>query len=156
MLADALRPELAEASALTEALQCYNTGYQAELDWWTAPYEYQEGIPRSSLTSADESDRVELNRSFPVEGRGTRRADIADDRAKILVLSTPGDSYRDALVCGEALSAVLLECTAAGLATCPVTHVTEIPSARAVVAEMTSRSGVPQALVRVGRAPENR
>ncbi len=154
VLADALRPELAEASALTEALQCYNTGYQAELDWWTAPYEYQEGIPRSSLTSADESDRVELNRSFPVEGRGNRRADIADDRAKVLVLSTPGDSYRDALVCGEALSAVLLECTAAGLATCPVTHVTEIPSARAVVAEMTSRWGVPQALVRVGRAPE--
>ena len=41
----------------------------------------------------------------------------------------------------------------AGLATCPVTHVTEIPSARAVVAELMSAPGVPQVLVRVGRAP---
>ena len=97
---------------------------------------------------------MELNRSFPVEGRGARRADIGDDRAKVLILSTPGDSHRDALACGEALSAVLLECTAAGLATCPVTHVTEIPSARAVVAEMMSAPGCTAGLVRVGRAPE--
>ena len=154
VLADELRPELIQASALTDALQSFNTGYQAELDWWTAPFDYKEGIPRSALTSAGESDRVEVNRSFPVEGRGARRAHIGDDRAKILILSTPDDSRRDALACGEALSTVLLECTAAGLATCPVTHVTEIPSARAVVAELTSQPGVPQVLVRVGQAPE--
>lgn len=154
VLADELRPELLQASALTEALQRFNTGYQAELDWWTAPFESSEGIPRSALTSVNEADRVEVNRSFPVEGRGTRRADIGDDRAKILILSTPDDSRRDALACGEALSVVLLECTVAGLATCPVTHVTEIPSARAVVAELISAPGVPQVLVRVGQAPD--
>lgn len=153
VLADGLRPELVQASALTEALQSFNTGYQAELDWWTAPFDSKEGIPRSALTSADESDRVEINRSFPVEGRGARRAGIGADQAKILILSTPDDSRRDALACGEALSVVLLECTLAGLATCPVTHVTEIPSARAVVAELMSAPGVPQVLVRVGRAP---
>ena len=42
----------------------------------------------------------------------------------------------------------------AGLATCPVTHITEIPSARGVVASMLPRPGVPQALIRVGRTPE--
>jgi hypothetical protein len=152
VLADELRPELVQASALTEALQ-RNTGYQAELDWWTAPFASSEGIPRSALTSVNESDRVDVNRSFPVEGRGARRADIGDDRAKILILSTPDDSRRDALACGEALSVVLLECTLAGLATCPVTHVTEIPSARAVVAELMSAPGIPQVLVRVGQAP---
>ena len=106
VLADGLRPELVQASALTEALQSFNTGYQAELDWWTAPFDSKEGIPRSALTSADESDRVEINRSFPVEGRGARRAGIGADQAKILILSTPDDSRRDALACGEALSVV--------------------------------------------------
>jgi nitroreductase len=153
VLADELRAELAQASMLTDAVRRYDSAYQAELDWWTAPFDYIEGIPRSALTSVDESDRVELNRSFPVAGPGARREDIVEDRAKVLILSTPEDSRRYALACGEALSTVLLECTAAGLATCPITHVTEIPSARAVVAELTSQRGVPQVLVRVGRAP---
>ncbi len=154
VLADELRPELAAASVLTEAAQRFNGGYQAELDWWTSPFDYVEGIPRSSLTSVHEADRVAVNRSFPVEGICARRAEIGSDAARVLILSTPGDSYPDALACGEALSAVLLECTVAGLATCPVTHVTELPSARAVVAAMLSRPGTPQVLVRVGRIPE--
>lgn len=154
VLTDDLRAELREASALTESVQRHNTGYQAELDWWTAPFEYGDGIPRSALTSAQESGRVRLNRSFPPAGYGVRRAQVADDEAVILVLSTPQDSYADALRCGETLSAVLLECTLAGLATCPVTHVTEIPAARAVIAELLPEPGVPQVLIRVGRVPE--
>lgn len=154
VLADELRPELAAASSLTDAVQRFNTGYQAELDWWTAPFEYVEGIPRSALTSVDESDRVALNRTFPIEGHSARRPGIDADRARVLILSTAADSYHDALACGEALSVVLLECTTAGLATCPVTHVTEVPAARAVVAELLPRPGVPQVLIRVGRAPE--
>ena len=139
---------------LTEDAQRYNSGYQAELDWWTAPFEYVEGIPRSSLMSEEEGGRVAVNRAFPAEGDRHRRAHVPDDRAVVLVLSTPQDTYRDALHCGETLSTVLLECTAAGHATCPVTHVTEIPSARSVVAAMLPRAGVPQALIRVGRTPE--
>lgn len=154
VLAAELRGELVEASALTESAQRLNSGYQAELDWWTAPFEYVEGIPRSSLTSAHETRRVTVNRTFPAEGHQHRRAHIDADQAVVLVLSTPADTYRDALSCGEALSAVLLECTAAGLATCPVTHVTEVPAARAVVGAMLSRPAVPQVLIRVGRTPE--
>ncbi|HEX5144310.1 MAG TPA: NAD(P)H nitroreductase, partial [Mycobacterium sp.] len=45
VLDDRLRYELGQASALTEAVQRFNSGYQAELDWWTAPFEYGEGIP---------------------------------------------------------------------------------------------------------------
>ncbi len=154
VLAGELRGELVEASALTESAQRLNSGYQAELDWWTAPFEYIEGIPRSSLMSVQETGRVTVNRTFPAGGRRHRRAHIDADQAVILVLSTPQDTYRDAFSCGEALSAVLLECTAAGLATCPVTHVTEIPSARAVVGAMLARPAVPQVLIRVGRTPE--
>ena len=154
VLAEELRPELTAACALTDLMQRFNSGYQAELDWWTAPFECAEGVPRSALTSVHESDRVEVNRSFPVEGRSARRPGIDPDRAKVLILSTAMDSYRDALAAGEALSALLLECTAAGLSTCPVTHVTELPAARAVVGELIAGAEVPQVLVRVGRAPE--
>lgn len=154
VLPDGLRDELAQASGLTERTQRFSAGYQAELDWWTSPFEYTEGIPRSALISVQESDRVALNRSFPSEGQRSRRAEIGVDHATILILSTPDDTYADALAAGEALSVVLLECTAAGLSTCPVTHVTEIPAARAVVAALTGGSTVPQILVRVGRAPE--
>ena len=35
-----------------------------------------------------------------------------------------------------------------------MTHLTEIESGRKVVAELIGRTGVPQVLVRVGRAPE--
>jgi len=56
------------------------------------------------------------------------------------------------LRCGEALSAVLLDATMAGFATCPVTHLVEVPAARSIVATLTG-GNQPQVLVRVGRAP---
>ncbi|MFA5709138.1 NAD(P)H nitroreductase [Mycolicibacterium sp.] len=150
---DALRGELAEASRLTEALRRQDPDYQSELDWWTAPFELDEGIPRSALNSVPEADRVGINRAFPIDGPGERRAATGPDQARILVLSTPEDSREDALLAGEALSTVLLECTAVGLATCTVTHLTETEAGRTVIAELLGSTRSPQALVRVGRAP---
>lgn len=154
VLAPQLHAELLEASVLTEAMRRFDSAYHAELDWWTAPFDLTEGIPRSALISADESDRVAINRSFPVEGRAARRRRLGEDRARILVLSTPGDSRSDALACGEALSAVLLECTTVGLATCTVTHLIEYAPARDVIAALIARSAAPQILIRAGRTPE--
>ncbi|UGT67829.1 hypothetical protein LTT66_32385 [Nocardia gipuzkoensis] len=71
------------------------------------------------------------------------------------VLSTDRDTPEDLVRCGEVLSTVLLECTLAGFATCPLTHLTEVPSSRAVVRELTAHSGLPQVLIRVGIAPES-
>ena len=59
-----------------------------------------------------------------------RRAGIDVDRSKVLVLSTEGDTRREALACGEVLSAVLLDATLAGMATCPLTHMTELAAGR--------------------------
>lgn len=150
---DELRGDLAEASRLTEATRRYDSEYQSELDWWTAPFELDEGIPRSALNSVSEADRVDVNRAFPAAGHPARRVATGRDRAKILVLSTPGDTRADALASGEALSTLLLECTAAGLATCTVTHLIEVEAARGVVGELIGGAGVPQLLVRVGRVP---
>ncbi|HZE17436.1 MAG TPA: NAD(P)H nitroreductase, partial [Mycobacterium sp.] len=127
--------------------------YHSELDWWTAPFEASEGIPYSSLVSAAESDRVGVNRVFPLTHNRERRAAIGPDCSKILMLSTDDDSPANALACGEALSAVLLECTMAGLATCPVAHLTELSVSRELLAAVTDHTDLPQLLIRVGVAP---
>lgn len=154
VLDDGLRPKLAEVAEYAEALRLYDSSYHAELNWWTAPFEVSDGIPQSALVSAAESDRVDVGRVFPVTRHRERRSGIGDDRAKILVLSTADDSPAAALACGEALSRTLLDCTAAGLATCPLTHLTEIPTSRAMLAALTGHRDLPQILVRVGSVPE--
>ena len=73
----------------------------------------------------------------------------------VLLLSTDGDSRADALACGEALSAILLECTMVGFATCTVTHLTELSETRKLVQSLTRPEATPQVLVRVGVVPVN-
>jgi Nitroreductase family len=134
-------------------LRLYNTSYHNELHWWTAPFESSEGIPYSSLISAAESDRVGVGRVFPLTHQPERRVEIPEDHAKILLLSSDDDSRDAALTTGEALSGLLLECTIAGLATCPVTHVTEVRVTRELIASFMEHEAVPQVLVRVGVVP---
>lgn len=57
------------------------------------------------------------------------------------------------LRCGEALSALLLDCTMAGMATCTLTHMTELAPSREIIRELTGQRGLPQLLVRVGATP---
>lgn len=154
VLSDDMRPELAEASRLTESLRLYDSSYHTELDWWTKPFAvtFFDGVPDSSLVTAAESDRVAVGRSFPATHHSERRPGT-QDRSKVLVLSTDGDDHDDALRCGEALSAVLLECTLAGMASCTLTHLTELQSSRNLVGALTGRTAVPQLLIRVGEVP---
>lgn len=72
-----------------------------------------------------------------------------------MVLSTDSDDPLDVLRCGEAMSAVLLECTMAGMATCTLTHMTEIAMSRNIIAQITGTAGRPQLLIRLGRSPAN-
>ncbi|MBP1820970.1 NAD(P)H nitroreductase [Mycobacterium sp. OAE908] len=153
---DEFRAELAEASQLTESLRLYDSSYHAELEWWTAPFELSAGIPESSLVSAAESDRVDVGRVFPVTHHRERRPEVDEDHAKVVVLSTYDDTPHSVLRCGELLSAVLLDATMAGLATCTLTHITELPASRQIVAELIGHSSqdvTPQVLIRIGRAP---
>jgi len=154
VIADELRPELAQASQLTESLRLYDSYYHAELDWWTGHFETREGIPRSSLVSASEGDRVDVGRNFPVAATGDRRIGVDHDHSTILVLSTYDNESLSVLQCGEMLSAVLLEATMAGLATCTLTHITELEASRHIVATLIDQTTTPQVLVRVGLVSE--
>ncbi|KAA1250627.1 NAD(P)H nitroreductase [Mycobacterium simiae] len=156
VVADDQRPALAEASRLTETLRRNDTTYISELRWWTSPFTSDAShAPESALVSSSEAARVDVARAFPPAGGGHRRPGIDHDQSKIVVLSTEGEEPVDVLRCGEALSAVLLECTMMGLATCTLTHMTEIAMSRNIIAQITGTAGQPQLLIRVGQSPAN-
>jgi hypothetical protein len=150
---DELRQELAEASQLTDSMRLYDSPYHAELRDWTTDFELSTGIPRSSLISAAESDRVDVGRHFPVTDNPERRSEVAEDHAKVVVLSTYEDTHGSMLRCGEMLSAALLDATMAQLATCTLTHITEVPASRQILATLIGQSATPHALIRIGRVP---
>ena len=154
VVSDDDRRELVQATDLTNALRFYDTSYFASLQRWTAPFEASEGIPYDSLVSAAEGDRVDVGRMFPVSHHPERREQVPTDWSTILVISAHHDTRRDTLGCGETLSTVLLEAAVAGLASCTLTHLTELPTSRHLVEQVTGRA-LPQVLVRVGCAPEN-
>lgn len=153
VLDDAVRPQLAEASRLTESLRRYDASYHAELSWWTAPFEVSDGVPYSSLVSDSERERTGVARTFPGPGHADRRPEVDHDRSAILVLSTSDDTRHAALGCGEALSVVLLEATLAGMATCPLSHLTELEASRSIIRALIGGHAEPQLLVRVGQVP---
>ncbi|HEY5857167.1 MAG TPA: hypothetical protein VIW24_24820 [Aldersonia sp.] len=152
------RADLAEASRLTAARRRYDAEYHNELRWWTGHPAHEEGVPADVLPSADERARVPIARTFPPFAKGEptaaeRRPEVAADESALLVLCCRRDEPLDWLRCGEALSAVLLDATMAGYATCPLTHLTEIPASRAVVARAAGTTELPQVVVRIGTAP---
>ena len=104
--------------------------------------------------SASEGDRVDVGRNFPVAAAGDRRIGVDHDHSTILVLSTYDNESLSVLQCGEMLSAVLLEATMAGLATCTLTHITELEASRHIVATLIDQTTTPQVLVRVGLVSE--
>ncbi|MBB5915372.1 nitroreductase [Nocardia transvalensis] len=149
VIPDDERPTLAHASELTAALRRYDSGYQAELRWWAGHVVGRTGVPRTALTAAEEQG-VSIARKMPPGTSDPRASDPGIDRSTILLLSTADDAPGSLVRCGEALSTILLECTLAGYATCPLTHLTEYPRARSVVARLTDRNLLPQVLIRVG------
>jgi hypothetical protein len=153
VIADEWRPELRGASDLHESLRLFDTNYHTELDYWTAPFGMDAGIPHSALLTAGEGDRVDIGRTFPLTRHNGRRREIPRDRAKVVVLSTYDEDRLSVLRCGEKLSALLLEATMAGLATCTITHMTELQASREIVMSLVERGATPQALIRVGVAP---
>lgn len=155
VIGDSGRPALADASRRNEEHRLDDASYRYELLWWTGHSGTGDGVPSSALASPAEASHVDVARDFPSYGSGDRRPQVDRDHSNILVLSTYDDSLDNTLRCGEALSRVLLECTAAGLATCTLTHMIEVHESREIVRRLTGRHRAePQVLIRVGRAPE--
>lgn len=148
------RPALADVSRRTEQFRREDASYRYELLWWAGHSRVDDGVSIGALPSATEASHVDIAREFPTYGVGDRRPQMDSDHSKVLVLSTHDDSRDNTLRCGEVLSRVLLECTTAGFATCPLTHMIEVHASREMLRGIIGRHAEPQVLVRVGLVPE--
>lgn len=149
------RARLSIASEQTGALRRYDMDYQTEIRWWSGHSDITEGVPASALVSESEAARVGVARDFPRSESRARRGELSD-HARLAVLTATGEAPGAWLRTGEALSATLLECTASGLSTCALTHITELAAGRRLLSSLIGHPGVPQVVVRIGVAPDDR
>ncbi|PFG95519.1 nitroreductase family protein [Saccharopolyspora erythraea NRRL 2338] len=125
--------------------------YRRELAEWSGTHVLAEGVPARSLPERSPYPRGMAERDFGEVAEGELPVPVLDDGAVLAVLATGGDTVSDWLGAGEALSAVLLAATREGLATCPLSQVSEVAEARdQVCRQVLGGAGVPQLVVRVG------
>ncbi|HET9648666.1 MAG TPA: hypothetical protein VFP34_10595 [Microlunatus sp.] len=145
------RAVLAGAFETAAKTQDGQDGYAEELATWTDTAA-AEGIPSANLVRPAPPSVVAA-RDFGVP-RETQH-NVAPEEAMLVVLGTASDDQLSRLRAGEAMSAVLLEATRQGLASCPLSQVLEVPGTRDVVRDdVLNGSLCPQILLRVGWAPE--
>ncbi|MGW4371861.1 Acg family FMN-binding oxidoreductase [Nocardia takedensis] len=154
VLDDSARPRLAVASEQAAAIQRYDMGYQSELRWWTGHSRPGEGIAPDSLPTQTDAANTPIKRPFPTAEHASG-PDI-EDRSRLVALSTAGDTPVNWMQTGAVLSALLLQCTVEDTATCALTHLTELPAARHVVAGLIEGHRTPQVLIRIGTVPATR
>jgi len=143
------RRETMIALAHADSVERGNPMYRAEIAEWTgARIGAVQGVPARNIPAASRYRRGMPGREF---GLGELISPPIDDGALLCVLATTTDTTLDWLRTGEALSAFLLAATRAGLATCPLSQVTEQPVVRnAVRLSALDKAGQPQIVVRVG------
>jgi nitroreductase len=121
--------------------------YLAELASWTRPVpDRRDGVPHQVFGPYCRRALVPV-RQFQV-APASWREDRFEPHPTLVVLSTTGDGPLDWLRAGQALERVLLTATALGLATTPMSQVTELPELRPLVAGPAG--WVPQLVLRLG------
>ena len=138
------------------ARQRWTPGYPAELQVWTRRQgAARDGIPSTAIAQPPTGlpgpsglrsfPNAELTQPMPPVGHG-----LPDDAAAFLVLATVDDRPEDRLRAGEAMSAVLLTATRAGLATTPLSQATEVAADRDLLRTVVGIPEQPQLVLRVG------
>jgi hypothetical protein len=156
ILRPADRATLADAAGRGAPARRYDITFMDELRWWAGPTLPTVSAAAGVSLSAVGSGAAALERRFPTEQRVSPTTSPPPDHSTIVVLATARDSLADWLRCGEALSAALLTCTAHRLSTCPLSHLTELPDSRAMISKLLPDNAVPQVLIRVGVAIDDR
>ena len=127
--------------------------YLAELAEWVRRADGgTDGVPVT--TTVPSAARPVPIREFVADGvdRSTVHdgLTLVDRHARYAVVFTDGDTQRDWLAAGEALSAILLTATVNGLATSPMSDLVEVASSRALLRAMLAAVGYPAIVVRIG------
>jgi hypothetical protein len=141
------------AAGRAAAVELADPAYRAELrKWVNRQPSAGDGVPAGTIPAP--AARPVPIRDFAATGpeRATVHdpVTLADAYARYAVVFTDADEPRDWLTAGEALSAVLLNATADGLATSMMSDLVEVESARETLRAMLSGIGHPMIVIRVG------
>ncbi|GAA3465313.1 Acg family FMN-binding oxidoreductase [Saccharothrix longispora] len=148
------RSALAVATGQAAAWQAADPGYRWELSTWSGRHADAEGVPAVSAPAGlPRHGDVQL-REFPGgELFDEPSGEWEEDGALLLVLAAASEDRLSTLRAGEAMSAVLLEATCAGLATCPLSQPLEVATTRDRVRdEVLDGLLSPRIVLRVGWA----
>lgn len=151
MTAGGARARLEHAFVTAAAAHAARPAYQTETLLWTGRIASDDGVPAANLLRRVEGHG--MNRSFPA-GTIEQRDTNVPDGGFLAVLGTASDDRLSQLRAGEALSAVVLYATQAGLATCPLSEILEVEASRTAVRDDVLEGTLsPQLLLRVGWPP---
>lgn len=144
-----VRRLLREASELHDA----DEACRAELLHWTRPFARDEGVPLRNLLTPSAAIKGDGTR-FPAGSLSDDHEESASAHPSWIVLATASDDRLSWLRVGEALDAIWLACTVAGLSVVPFSEPIEVESTRSVLKQdMLNGSCLPQLLIRVGWPP---
>lgn len=143
------RRELELAIEHAGSVQRQRPDYRQELAVWAGRHASAEGVPARSIPA--EHPRGMPARDFALVGEGELPVPVLDDGAVLGAFATSGDGYESWLAVGQALSVVLLSATEMGLATCPLSQISEVAAAQNQVREQVCGGvRIPQMALRVG------
>jgi hypothetical protein len=145
------RQQLLDLLAEADAAHRGDSQYRDEINEWV-DRPGGEGIPSDNLLRrASRGDDDEVVTRFPSGSLEETEPADASPPAALLVVCTSSDDAPSQLRAGEALSAILLEGTSAGLSMTPLSQATEVDQTRELLQnEMLRDAAHPQILIRVG------
>ncbi|MET8764903.1 nitroreductase family protein [Lentzea sp. NPDC004782] len=152
------RDELLMAIATAAAAQEADPAYRAEIREWTGVYPgASAGVPATNIPAGSRQyGNLQMRELAAGELLQTDRLQLSQDAGSLIVLSTSSDDELSRLRAGEATSAVLLEATSAGLASCPLSQPLEVVETKDLVRDQVlGGSTCPQLVIRVGWAGFN-
>ncbi|WP_412538754.1 nitroreductase [Longispora sp. K20-0274] len=142
--------ELTVAASHASDAEITDRRYRAELSAWThRPPGSADGVPVTGAVSTVPR-RVPVRDFAPGDHATLDPGEDSDAGTRYAILFTDADTPTDWLIAGEAMSAVLLTAVCSGLASSPMSDVTEVPSVRQSLRQLLSGLGWPVLALRFG------
>lgn len=141
-----------------ESLLLETPGYAEELRSWVWPHGAvdlrADGMPETAVDpGAGRAEEVRGRRFLSDRPEaGLSLATAIAERPTMVLLTTVADTTYDWLIAGKALSALLLAAAHEGVSAQPLGQVSDVPNTRVELRRELGVIGVPQMLLRLGRA----